>query len=79
MLKNIYNAVYVFKTYLQLPNVISKPDKCYSLKKLMLNHSYFDDDNIIPILDCTCSYTCRYKGNGSPKLKYNKNVIYSPP
>ena len=78
MLKNIYNAVYVFKTYLQLPNSISKPYKCYSLKKLMLNHSYFDDDNNI-ILDCTCSYTCRYKGTGRPKLKYNKNVIYSPP
>ena len=78
MLKNIYNAAYVFKTYLQLPNIISKPYKCYSLKKLISNPYYFDDD-IMPILDCTCSYTCRYKCNGSPKLKYNKNVIYSPP
>ena len=73
MLKNIYNAVYVFKTYLQSPNIISKPKKCYSIKTLLFQPYIFNQS----ILDCTCSYTCRYKGNG--KLKYNKNVIYSPP
>ena len=66
MLKKIFNAGYVYKTYLQLPNIISKPDKCYSLKTL-LSRPYLFDDNM-PHLECTCSYTCRYK--------YNSKVIH---
>ena len=73
-IKNIFNAVYIFKTYIQSPNIISKPDKCYSLIKLISNPYYFDDD-IMPILDCTCSYTCRYKHGklitNQPKKNYD--------
>ena len=71
--KQILNAGYVYKSYLQLPNTISKPYKCYSLKTL-ISYPYYFDDNITPILECTCSYTCRYKYNGKPTL--NKNIIY---
>ena len=71
--KHILNAMHIYKSYLQLPNTISKPNKCYSLKTL-ISYPYYFDDNIMPILECTCSYTCRYKYNGKPTL--NKNVIY---
>ena len=64
--KHFCNAVYIYKTYLQIPITISKPDKCYSLKTL-LSRSYLFDDNM-PKLECTCSYTCRYK--------YNSKVIH---
>ena len=53
--KQILNAGYVYKSYLQLPNTISKPYKCYSLKTLISYPYYFDND-IMPILECTCSY-----------------------
>lgn len=72
-LKQILNAMYIYKSYLQLPNTISKPYGCYSLKTLISKSYYFDDD-IMPILECTCSYTCRYKHGNKPIL--NKNVIH---
>ena len=69
--KQILNAGYVYKSYLQLPNTISKPYKCYSLKTLISYPYYFDND-IMPVLECTCLYTCRYKHN---KPSLTKNVI----
>ena len=60
MLKKIFNAGYVYKTYLQLPRTISKPDKCYSLKTLLSRPYLFEQ----PVLVCNCLYTCRYKYNG---------------
>ena len=74
-LKHLLNALHIYKSYLLLPNTISKPTYCYSLKKLVSNSYYFDDD-IIPTLDCNCTYTCRYKQGGQPKLKYYENVIH---
>ena len=73
--KHICNAVYIYKTYLQIPITIFKPDKCYSLKTL-LSKPYLFDNDIMPILDCTCSYTCRYKQNGKPAFKYKALQIH---
>ena len=47
-------------------------ESVYSLIFLRIFH-YFDND-IMPVLECTCLYTCRYKHNKPP---LNKNVIAS--